>query len=295
MRRLRSVKSFSGLYVAAMMTAALIGVFFFGWAVAGLPFTPFDVFDWLTRVLPGSLIVFGIGTMVAVIRALHLGPISGAAKLAEQAMAIAFLFIAGVVGGAILFSILRAMRRGHGAVLGLALGMAFGLPTMLISVQASESASVGPGVRGVWVLAAFLAWGAFLGWEQERLIRFESASDELDKAMPGGESSVARIDRRRFLVKLGGATAAITVAGAVVGELGRAHRSEEMMMAAREPIQWSATHALPNANAPVKPAPGTRPEFTPLELHYRIDINTIPPKIDASQWRFPGWWRNRWQ
>ena len=67
MKRLRSVNSFSGLYVAAMMTAALIGVFFFGWAVAGLPFAPFDVFDWLTRVLPGSLIAFGIGTMVAVI------------------------------------------------------------------------------------------------------------------------------------------------------------------------------------------------------------------------------------
>jgi DMSO/TMAO reductase YedYZ molybdopterin-dependent catalytic subunit len=35
----------------------------------------------------------------------------------------------------------------------------------------------------------------------------------------------------------------------------------------------------------VQPAPGTRPEFTPLELHYRIDINTIPPKIDESHWR----------
>lgn len=284
MRRLRSAKSFSGLYVAAMMTAALIGVFFCGWAVAGLPFTPFDEFDWLTRVLPGSLIALGIGTMVAVIRALHLGPISGTAKLAEQAMAIAFLFIAGVVGGAILFSILPVMRRGHGAVLGVALGGVLGLPAMLISVQASESASVGPGVRGFWVLTAFLIWGALLGWGQERLIRCESGNDELDKAMPGGESSVARIDRRRFLVKLGGATAAITVAGAVVGELGQAHRSEEMMMAG-EPMRWSGTHALPNANATVTPAPGTRPEFTPLELHYRIDINTIPPKIDESQWR----------
>jgi DMSO/TMAO reductase YedYZ molybdopterin-dependent catalytic subunit len=35
----------------------------------------------------------------------------------------------------------------------------------------------------------------------------------------------------------------------------------------------------------VKPAPGTRPEFTPLERHYRIDIDTIPPIIDREQWR----------
>jgi DMSO/TMAO reductase YedYZ molybdopterin-dependent catalytic subunit len=50
-------------------------------------------------------------------------------------------------------------------------------------------------------------------------------------------------------------------------------------------MRWSATHPLPNANAAVRPAPGTRPEFTPLERHYRIDINTIPPNIDERRWR----------
>ena len=87
MRRLRSVKSFQWLVRGRNDCSGADRVFFFEWAVAGLPFTPFDLFDWLTRVLPGSLIAFGIGTMVAVIRALHLGPISGTAKLAEQAMA----------------------------------------------------------------------------------------------------------------------------------------------------------------------------------------------------------------
>ena len=45
----------SGLFVAAMLTAAQIGIFFFAWRVAGLPFMPFDIFDWETRVLPGRL------------------------------------------------------------------------------------------------------------------------------------------------------------------------------------------------------------------------------------------------
>ena len=35
----------------------------------------------------------------------------------------------------------------------------------------------------------------------------------------------------------------------------------------------------------MKPVPGTRPEFTPLERHYRIDINTIPPTVNERQWR----------
>jgi hypothetical protein len=42
---------------------------------------------------------------------------------------------------------------------------------------------------------------------------------------------------------------------------------------------------LPNAAAEVKPAPGARPEFTPLEQHYQIDINTIPPAINKDGWR----------
>jgi hypothetical protein len=57
------------------------------------------------------------------------------------------------------------------------------------------------------------------------------------------------------------------------------------MFQSNESMRWSATHLLPNANAAVQPAPGTRPEFTPLERHYRIDINTIPPNIDESHWQ----------
>ena len=42
---------------------------------------------------------------------------------------------------------------------------------------------------------------------------------------------------------------------------------------------------MPNAEALVKPAPGTRPELTPLESHYRIDIDTLPPTIQEDDWR----------
>jgi DMSO/TMAO reductase YedYZ molybdopterin-dependent catalytic subunit len=268
-----------GLFVAVMLTAALIGVFFFGWRVAGLPFVPFDTFDWLTRVLPGRLIAFGISTMVSVIRLLNLGPISSTAKMAEQTMAIAILFIAGVVVGLTLFLILRAMSRAHGVIAGLAFGVLLGIPAMLVSLRASETASVGPGAGAVWVLGAFLVWGAVLGRAAQRLIGIAQTTETV------ADAAVERIDRRRFLIKLAGATALITVAGAEVGELAEARRRQAVMMVGGGPIRWSATHSLPNANAAVQPAPGTRPEFTSLERHYRIDINTVPPKIDDRQWR----------
>jgi DMSO/TMAO reductase YedYZ molybdopterin-dependent catalytic subunit len=270
---------FGGLSVATMLTAALIGIFFFAWRVAGLPFVPFDIFDWLTRVLPGRLIGFGIGMMVSIIRVLNLGPIAATAKMAEQAMAIAILFIAGVAGGVILFLVLRATRSKDGLTGGLALGVVFGFPAMLISLHASATANVGPGVGAVWVLAAFLIWGAVLGRAEQQLIVIAQSPEQL------AEPAVERIDRRRFLVKLGGTTALITVAGAVVGELAEARRREAVMKAGGKPMRWSATHLLPNANGAVQPPPGTRPEFTSLDRHYRIDINTIPPKIDQRQWR----------
>lgn len=110
MKPLRRPGIFAGALVGAMLTAALIAVFYAGWQLAGLPFVPFDVFDWVARVLPGRVIAFGIGSMVAVIRALNLGPTSVVAKMAEQAMGITGLFVTGVVAGAVLFALLRTSR-----------------------------------------------------------------------------------------------------------------------------------------------------------------------------------------
>src|SRR4029077_2489964 len=76
----------TGAFVAAMLTASLIAVFYLAWKAAGLPFVPFDVFDWMTRILPGQVIAVGIGAMVTVIRALNLGPTAAAAKTAGRVL-----------------------------------------------------------------------------------------------------------------------------------------------------------------------------------------------------------------
>jgi DMSO/TMAO reductase YedYZ molybdopterin-dependent catalytic subunit len=271
-----------GLFVTSMVTAALIGIFFAGWKIAGLPFVPFDSLDWLTRVLPGRVLGFGIGIMVDAIRALHLGPTSETAKTVEHAIAITGLFVMGIVGGAILFCILRTRPKVHPVFLGLVLGIVVAVPAMLISTQSSETATVDPGLRVVWILLVFAAWGAMLGRVGQRMIGIETADSNVESAT---EPRVERIDRRHFLVKLGGSAAAITVVGALVGEFAETRRKESAMMAASEPLRWSATHPLPNAAAAVKAAPGTRSEFTSLESHYRIDINAIPPKVDEQRWR----------
>ena len=269
----------AGAVVGAMLTAALIALFYAGWQLADLPFVPFDVFDWTARILPGRVIAFGIGSMVAVISSLHVGQTSVVAKGVEQAMGIAGLFVTGVVSGAVLFLVLRMLRGRHAYPLGLVLGIAVGVPVMLVSHSVSHTAAVSPATGAVWILATFVLWGTTFGWAYQQLLATGVPAQNISIAPP----SVERVSRRRFLVRLGGTTAVITVIGAVVGALSQRRRSEGSLLADEE--RWSAVHELPNADATVQPAPGTRPEFTPLEQHYRIDINTIPPRIDEHQWR----------
>jgi DMSO/TMAO reductase YedYZ molybdopterin-dependent catalytic subunit len=266
-----------GMIVGALLTVALIAVFYAGWRLADLPFVPFDVFDWMTRVLPGAFIELVIGGMVAVIRGLHLGPTSVVAKLIEQMIGIVNLFIAGVVAGGVLFGVLGARRGRYAYPAGLLLGVLAAVPAIFISSVLNRQANALPLVSALWILVVFASWGMALGWAYLRLSAVGAPTG------PGTdlEPFVQRVSRRQFLVRLAGYSAIVTVSGAMVGLLSERH--SRMKLASTMP--WSATHALPNAGAAVKPVPGTRPEFTPLERHYRIDIDTTPPQIDAMMWR----------
>ena len=265
-----------GSMVGAMLTAALIGVFYAGWRLADLPFVPFDVFDWMTRVLPGAVIEFTISAMVAAIRGLHLGPTSVVAKIIEQAIGIVQLFLTGVIAGAVYFSVLRVLRGRLAFPLGLGLGLLAAIPAVFISAFLNKTAAALPAVNALWILCVFIVWGLSFGWARQRLTTGAPLEQGRDL-----EPFVQRVTRRQFIIRLAGYTATITVSGAMIGILSERHG--RMKMESRMP--WSETHALPNAGAAVKPAPGTRPEFTPLERHYRIDINTTPPKVDAMMWR----------
>jgi DMSO/TMAO reductase YedYZ molybdopterin-dependent catalytic subunit len=267
---------FIGTAIGAMLTAALIAVFYAGWRLADLAFVPFDLFDWLSRILPGAFIEFVIGAMVSAIRVLHLGPTSVAAKLIEQAMGVAGLFLAGAAAGTVLFGVLRALPRRYAYPAGLFLGLLAGLPSVLISLSIGQTAQAPPWINALWILLVFVSWGITLVWTCLRLAPHDAAGPSTDLT-----PLVRRLSRRQFLVRLAGYTAVITVSGAVVGVLSERHSTMKIARLKR----WSATHALPNADAVVKPAPGTRPEYTPLDRHYRIDIDTVPPKIDGMLWR----------
>ena len=261
---------FIGALAGLLLTAALIALFYLA-SQFGLPFVPFDLFDWLARILPGAVITFGIDLIVNLIATLNLGSTSSAAKTAEQTLAVLGPWIIGILAGGLLFIFLRRKSERLNLIPGLVLGGVFGVLVLLISMGVNQTASVGPILSGVWILALFLAWGAALNATYNRLSGRE------------GSTTVERLDRRRFLIQLAGATAVITVVGAGLGNFISSRREDEVVLAPGE--RWSSRNALPNANASVQSAPGTRPEFTPLDQYYRIDINTTPPTVDEASWR----------
>lgn len=257
-----------GAVSGASLAAALAAVSYLGWQLLGLPFAPFDLFDRLTRALPGSLVTLWIDSAVAVLRWMHAGSTAAAAKSAEQVMAIVVLCAGGAAIGAVAFVALRASDE-PGTLPGAVLGGGLGAGTIVVE-SGLQRLGMTAHLDEVWVFATFLAWGVALG----RLYDHWQRLAGLKPRTPHGQA----LERRRFLTRVAVLTvvpAAITaIAAAIVGR-GRS------AIGAR----WSDAHPLPNADASVQPVPGTRPELTPLEDHYRIDIDTRTPSIRAAEWR----------
>jgi DMSO/TMAO reductase YedYZ molybdopterin-dependent catalytic subunit len=258
-----------GALVGALLTAALVAVWYCGWKAVGLPFAPFDIFDWIVRALPGRIVSGLIDASVAIARAAGASSIASAAKTADQVMAVGGTIAAGTLLGALLFAALRLSNEPALLFGGIAGAMLGGLA--LIAETHLQRLSAQPFVAGAWVFATFLAWGVSLGGAHDRLRRIV-ISHQPPVVSP-------EFLRRRALVRLSVATlgtiAIATTVGALVGRWRRLATGR----------RWSDDHALPNADAAVAPVPGTRAEFTRLEDHYRIDTNTRPPEIDPGRWR----------
>src|SRR5262245_14026859 len=68
-----------GLLVGLLMAAPLVSVLYLLNTTLGTPFTPFDLFDALVRILPGAVVSFGIDSMVRVLMFLGLS-LSGSSR-----------------------------------------------------------------------------------------------------------------------------------------------------------------------------------------------------------------------
>jgi hypothetical protein len=261
----------TGALVGILLTAPLIGLMYLAQQVARLPFVPFEIFDWITRVLPGDIVTFGIDLMIDTMLLLQIS-VADSAKQAEQVMAILAFLAGGTLLGALYFAFMKARKSKPDSLSGVIAGALFGLPVIGISIAIGQP-TLNPILRVLWIAALFLLWGLVLSWITRRLTSTEPE-------VAGEERSVERISRRQFLITLGASSATITVVGAGVGSIlarnERQRQQAELDDSVAHLAEGGADSSFPNSNDPVVPAPGTRPEYTPVKDHYKVFLRTEP-------------------
>lgn len=274
---------FLGGSLGGVTSLALMALFYLGEQLAGLPFVPFDLFDWLARVLPGNIITISIDTMVSLVRGLNLGPTDSTAKLIEQLMALGLVAGAGVIFGLIIAAVLR-----HTPWPAWAVGLGGGLVVYLgvAAVELNLGLPSNPILPLLWLAVVIIGWGLLLA----QLLHSINAT-------LGSASPEVRTGRRAALVKIIGGSATVALAGWGLGSL--LSRQEEATGAGQPltnlpessppPLPTPAVTSQPAVTAAtsddrIDPAPGTRPEVTPNEDFYRIDINTRPVVIAGESW-----------
>ena len=258
-----------------------------------LPFLPFDLFDWLTRHLPGSLIEAGIRSMVSIIIALHLGPTDTIAKLAEQIQALGVVLVTGIFFSLILawIELRRPTQMRSAGIWG---GVVLWLGTVIVEFSLPQlGANLWVGLT--WLFGLLAGWG----WVLARLI------DDYAQAKQAGKTQTQptpqNVTRRNFIFLTGTSLVSLIV---LIFGLGKYNRAKSTASLPDPNSVPSFTPVQPVLNGPdstsgpaaspsqavlakrIEPAPGTRAEITPVDKFYRIDINTLPPVVDAASWRF---------
>ncbi|MCL4394745.1 MAG: molybdopterin-dependent oxidoreductase [Chloroflexi bacterium] len=287
-----------GAALGGLTSLAFIGISYLGSKLVDLPFLPFDLFDWLARVLPGNIIITTIDTMVNLITSLGLGPISGTAKGFEQTSGILIVVGAGVVLGVVTTLALRRTAWSGGTI-----GAAFGILGFLIAtgVELSLGSAVSGNVLGslLWLAVLIVGWCALLGsW---------LGAPQLTAA-PAPATDEFRSSRRTFLTKVAGGSIGVAVVASGLGKLfdmqiqatgaGQSlstlqGRSGAVPIPDSGAAPTTAPFPTPPADATaqatlrdrIAAAPGTRPELTSNKDFYRIDIDTLPVIVDKSSWK----------
>lgn len=282
----------TGALVGFLLTAALTGIMYLGDQLFGLPFVPFDLFNWVARELPGSLVTFGIDMMIDTMLFLGLN-VADVAKTAERFMAITMFLVGGAAAGAVYFAVMNWRQAKGDRFSGLVMAALFGLPQIAVSIIITQS-TVNVFIQLLWLALLYLAWGMALSTIYRRLDAIHESAVTAAASSDAPESevrSVEKIDRRRFLVKVGAATATVTVLtgglGAVLAASERRRQEEELATSMAHQSEEPGEEPFPNANDAVVPVAGTRPEYTPVKDHYKVFLQTEPTVIEGSTWMLP--------
>ncbi len=94
-------------------------------------------------------------------------------------------------------------------------------------------------------------------------------------------------ERRRARLEAIDGDATVSRVRAHVHPSERRRLEEELEATMAHQTNGDGRSPFPNANDPVVPVPGTRPEYTPIKDHYKVFLQTEPTIIDGATWVLP--------
>ena len=167
-----------GALAGILMVPPMIATMYLFDKWINVSFPPFDVFDWIARILPGPVVTFGIDLMVDILGIVGMS-VADTAKTAEQSIAI-FMFLAGgVVATIVVFALVEHWDRLRASPnFGYLIGAVAGVPVALITANIAQT-DVNQSVIFVWTLLLFLTWGATSVRVANRLTASDAASGRL--------------------------------------------------------------------------------------------------------------------
>ena len=200
------------LLVILLTTLPLLGLLYLGAQALGLPFAPFDLYDWPVRAgfAPWASLADTLST-----------PTTDAANQAQAAPAVQwllgltlFLLLALLVGLAF-YAYARRRSRAPDLIDGVIAGALLAVPMIFVAL-AVDSASLAAPLVVVWLAGLFIGWGVLLSYAFARLVRAVPAISATE-APAATDTAATGINRRRFLFQFGASTAAVATATAAVG------------------------------------------------------------------------------
>jgi len=235
---------------------------YLGYQITRLPIIPFKLFETLIFILPGSVITSSLELMIQILHTLQIGPTSVLAKSVEMLTAF-ILGFAGLLSLGILYSItLDRIPLGwwiKGSVMGIILtilSIPFVDPSGIVLFKNYSGA--------IWLLSINMIWGFSLSWGIEKTyLALASASNA---------------GRTRTIARIGIISFAVSLLAIGLDRILQIEKTDVATEIASEFETQSEITTSPNPTSPgFSPIDGTRPEITPIDDFYRVDINLLPP------------------
>ena len=126
-----------GALVGGLLVVPMVALMYLADQWLNLSFAPYDVFDWIARILPGPLVTFGIDLMIDSLNLIGLN-VADTAKTAEHIQAILLFGVGGVVASVILHFIVARRPSFDRPALGLIAGVVPGVPVAIISAAMTQ-------------------------------------------------------------------------------------------------------------------------------------------------------------